>query len=485
MIRLTKRIFNRLFQRGASPGRPGRLVIHKAKWRHNAASPVVLMIDDLTNAWVGGHDAPASPREDWGGRYFAAGSAVSFLNANLLQLFPKAAVTYFTVAGSMNSFNTESAFTFAAALDHDHASVDFFRSIEFSARGEIAYHGLHHGVPRQNSKDYIQEWQSFSSLDEAASFIDEGKQIFYRVFGHMPYGGKYGGYKSNELSEISIEEGGFIYWCRDWTPRDTTGSIHDDFYELEYFGARRRVVSIPSTVHGKHWTNRQLDLLLERRQIISIQEHIAPQRPDGRVQTPNIYNDIRELAKCYAYLESKPVWHATCREIAEYFIGYAESLFFDLQRETFRVEYRGALAEPIITVIVSAQCLCSADKPFIDVFLPDGRQLSGRHIIALDKQFQFQVDLPLLSGQYTVKAAASAAPWLEAVMGGEGRINFTIPRTAGEVEVDLPGDAVFHCLLEGTGTRKHHTVVDGKLRFYCSDSSVRHTCIAHGSDLFS
>jgi hypothetical protein len=67
------------------------------------------------------------------------------------------------------------------------------------------------------------------------------------------------------------------------------------------------------------WLDEQLDALLARRAVITVQEHITSSRPDARVQTPNIYDDARTLNRIFRHLRRHPVWHATCGEIAAYF----------------------------------------------------------------------------------------------------------------------------------------------------------------------
>jgi hypothetical protein len=41
----------------------------------------------------------------------------------------------------------------------------------------------------------------------------------------------------------------------------------------------------------------QLDALLATRAVITVQEHVTSSRPDGDVQTPNVYDDARTLRR--------------------------------------------------------------------------------------------------------------------------------------------------------------------------------------------
>ena len=151
---------------------------------------------------------------------------------------------------------------------------------------------------------FVQEWHGFPSHEAAVAQTKQGLETFSRAIGTRPAGGKYGGWDYNGFAERRVDACGFIWWCRDWMPRDMAGRIPDAYYEPQFFG-KNLVVALPSTVHGHFWDSRQIDLLLARRQLIAIEEHIAPIRPDGLVQTPNIVDDMSDLRRLYQYLRGK------------------------------------------------------------------------------------------------------------------------------------------------------------------------------------
>jgi len=62
-------------------------------------------------------------------------------------------------------------------IDETNKSKDFFKTLHKDERFEIAYHGTTHGVPGKAAKDFIQEWLSYKSLDEALATIKRGKEI--------------------------------------------------------------------------------------------------------------------------------------------------------------------------------------------------------------------------------------------------------------------------------------------------------------------
>jgi len=472
MTKIKRLIQHRLLQHAANIPPLERLVVSKAKWWHNADSPALFMIDDLTNAWAG-PDIEQGPEYDWGGKHFRDNSAITFLKNHLFDRFPSIKTTYFTVAGEMHSFDTQSRFTSARPLDSDEESQRFFRTLERSVHSEIAYHGLHHGVPCESAADYIQEWESFGSVEAGLATIAKGKDIFKRLFGYPPQGGKYGGYKMNSNSEETIAGSDFFWWCREWTPRDTLGRVPDQYYELDYFGDQGQVVGIPTTVHGKNWKRRQIDKLLECQQVIAVQEHISPRRPDGKVQTPNIFDDIGELAKLYDYLSGKNIWYATCSELATYFIGITFSRIFDVQRDSFQLEYSGRLQEPLITLLVDVGCLLDAANFYLGLELPGGQRLSGRHIHRLDEH-TFMIDIPVRSGRYHLYAQPAAEPCLQVDSIENGRLIMNFDHMAGLVDVDLPEnclEASDNFLASSSGALRHEIFAGRTARFYCCDSS--------------
>ena len=172
-------------------------------------------------------------------------------------------------------------------------------------RFELAYHGHNHGTPGERTETFLQEFRGFPSREAAVAQTNQGLDTFVKAIGARPRGGKYGGWDYNGHADGAIDDCGFLWWCRDWMPRDITGRIPDGSSEPQFFG-RNLVVALPTTVHGHFWDARQVDLLLARRQIIGIEEHIAPVRPDGRVQTPNIVDDIDDLRRLLVPCAANP-----------------------------------------------------------------------------------------------------------------------------------------------------------------------------------
>ncbi len=196
--RLKKKYSNFRQQCLPSNSKPERLIVEKAKWYNNAESPVMLMIDDLANAW---HSKNGNETwdfgGDWGGSLSSENSFFSFMKDNILSEFSEAKITFFAVAGSTSQYTYNEPFVFSEPINYSEESKKFFKELAQFGEFEIAYHGYNHGTPGEKTEDFIQEWKGFQSVDEACEQIHKGKEIFKDVFGRYPSGGKYGGWDYN------------------------------------------------------------------------------------------------------------------------------------------------------------------------------------------------------------------------------------------------------------------------------------------------
>jgi hypothetical protein len=166
------------------------------------------------------------------------------------------------------------------------------------------------------------------------------------------------------------------------------------------------MVALPSTVHGHFWSQAQIDRLLRERQLISIAEHIAPIRPDGLIQTPNIVDDMDELRRLYKYLRGKRVWHANGTDIASYVVARSRSLIYDVTKDGFSIQYDGAIPQPLLTLRVEAAAICSPAQPLIDIGVPGGTIVERSQFRYDRRRFSHLVTIPVTSGRYTVTPRA-------------------------------------------------------------------------------
>jgi peptidoglycan/xylan/chitin deacetylase (PgdA/CDA1 family) len=334
------------------------------------------------------------------------GSALQLLEESLLREFPEVKVTFFVVAGALSPYTRHQPFTYAASLDATAKSTEFFRDLSRDPRFELAYHGFNHGSPGARTEDFAQEWREFPSRQAAVQQTRAGLEIFRRTTGSVPQGGKYGGWDYNDFAGDAVNDCGFLWWCRDWTPRDVTGRTADSYYEPQFFG-QNLVLALPSTVHGQLWNRGQIDLLLARRQIIAVEEHIAPVRPDGLIQTPNVVDDMQELRRLFRYLRRRDIWYATGSEVASYAVARERSLIYDVEREGFSLRYDGRFEKPLLTLRIGASSICTAMHPAVDVIAPDGTIVPSTECRFDKISFHHLVTVPVMNGKYRVQARAA------------------------------------------------------------------------------
>lgn len=326
------------------------------KWPNNARSPVLFFVDDLANKWVDiNNDGKIESEGDWGYAGFDENGAFHFLEKEILSVNYKIKITFFVVAGKRTEVITNSKIkSISEPINKNNKSKNFLKTLHNDDRFEIAYHGTTHGVPGKEMKDFVSEWQSYKSLDEALEVIKRGKEIYKDAVGVFPNGGKYCSYLSNEFSDESIDKSGFKWWCR-WYNRDAVDGMKGiscgndsnplTAFDVKFFG-KNKIVDIPTTMSGSllnfnftqgkrvkeaskkilklliiRWKLNQIDYLLKNNLVISIQEHMSPSREDGKRQIPNIFDDKESLRIIFQYLKKKNVWYCTCSELAEWVKG--------------------------------------------------------------------------------------------------------------------------------------------------------------------
>ena len=320
------------------------LVVGIADWPDDATSPVCLMVDDLTDGWID-RDGSGAPRgrNDWGAGMDVAGSSFRALTDGLLSEFPEVRVTFFVPVARVEDVRPARFRCEFRPVDQRPEFASFLRALDADPRFECAYHGKEHGRPGPTGADYVPEFELHGSVPEALSALRAGEQIWKGVFGASPAGGKYPAYARGRHGDDAVDLARYAWWCRRWD-RGLAASDDPAAFQPRFFG-ENDVVDVPSTLHGglmtppslrgtgprglayygivrlraRVWLDAQLDALLARRAVVSVQEHITSSRPDGLSQTPNLYDDRATLRRVFRRLRDRHVWHATCGEIAAYY----------------------------------------------------------------------------------------------------------------------------------------------------------------------
>ncbi len=322
------------------------------KWKYNADSPVLFMIDDLCNSWIDlNKNGKIDLEEDFGHGMYSENSSMRFLEEQILKKFPKVKVNFYVPVGKRIGMLLNSPIKmYSAPINETEEIKNFFKSIHKNKRYELSFHGVTHGKVFENAKDQKQEWECYMSLEEAIKTVNIGKEIFKETTGIYPKGGKYCGYTRGIYGDESIDRTDFLWWNRFWN-RGIEENLSEKFtgqeknilkaYDISEFG-ENSVIDIPSTINGSLFTvnsnsvlkkiikkiltpyyrkksKEQISFLLKNKLVISIQEHISPARDDGKRQMPNIFDDKNSLLKIFKYLKNKNVWYCTGTELAEYY----------------------------------------------------------------------------------------------------------------------------------------------------------------------
>jgi hypothetical protein len=385
--------------------------VRVADWPQGAAAPLNLMVDDLADVFV---ELPGYRRreKDWGHLTDGPGSLWRFIECELLARVPGLKISFFVPVNRRPLVEPAPTGSYYGPIDARPQMREFLRGLDAHPRIELAYHGKDHF--RGGGPARVQEWLGYTSVAEAVAETERGLEIFERAVGRRPVGGKYPGYASNEHSDESIAACGFRWWCR----RFNRGRIQDADTPTEELAPRwfggGDVLDLPSTLGGnlfppwlcsewikwpKRWFQRrslravgraQVSRLVEAGLPLTVQEHTAPSRADGRRQGGNIQDDLSGLRFLLGECLRRPVWHAHPSEIADH-------LRLRLAC-TIEVDGAGGLRIRPPALDRLGELYLSVDEGVAALVAPDGRRYEagtahGRRVVAL----------PVAAGDYRIE----------------------------------------------------------------------------------
>ncbi len=313
-----------------------------AQWYNNYQAPSVLMIDDLSDAYINVYNEYY--KNDWGYLCNGLGSSFNFLTKRLLERYSDIKITFFVPYLRHNVINENTYYSYKKyALGEREEYAEFLKYLVTEAH-EIAHHGSNHGKYIDEKKvstrnNWIHEWVLFNSIDEGLKITLDGIEKFKNICNISISGGKYCGYSTNKLSNEIIDRCDFLYWCE-------KSNIYTKEHGECYFG-KNKIISFPTNFSGnafnrlsymtgdKHkdikkkitkylqplyniYSYIKLYRLYKNKNIISIQEHYSPSTSSGTVQSANIITDIKSLNKIYKFLSYLSIWYATCKDISKY-----------------------------------------------------------------------------------------------------------------------------------------------------------------------
>lgn len=313
-----------------------------AKWYNNFQAPSVLMIDDLSDAYIDVYNE--TYKNDWGYLCDSDGSSFDFLQKNLLYTFPHIKITFFVPYLKHNVISENSIYDFKKyALGDRNQYTDFIKRLNEQGH-EIAHHGSNHGEYTDVNKlktvyNWTHEWALFDNVNEGINITLNGVNRFKEICDIDVVGGKYCGYVATDNSQEIIDKCNFLYWCE-------RTNFNFENYSEDFFG-HNEIISFPTTIAGNSFirlsymtgdknkdriknimkyfqalydimTYIKIRKNYKNGNILSIQEHISPSTTSGIVQSANIITDIDSLKIFFAYLRNMSIWYANCNEIATY-----------------------------------------------------------------------------------------------------------------------------------------------------------------------
>jgi hypothetical protein len=344
-----------------------------APWYNNYQAPAVLMIDDLSDAYIDVY--PETHKNDWGYLCNQKGSAFFFLEQKLLLIYPEIKITFFSPYGRHAVLNENCSYSIQKYAVGEREEYILFLQYLISKGYEIAHHGSDHGRYIDPSKcttvnNWIHEWALFKEIKNGVEITKKGITLFKEIVNIDIMGGKYCGYISIDNSQEIIDQCNFLYWCE-----------HGRYQINGYFFGRNHTFSFPTTFAGNSFVrltyltgDPQRDLkkrymkffqplynllsyyklhkLYKKGHIISIQEHISPSTSAGTAQSANIVSDMSSLKKIYSFLKSRSIWHATCQEIATYtYVKHNTSINWDLNKLTLDFKNIRNITNTFISII--------------------------------------------------------------------------------------------------------------------------------------
>lgn len=320
-------------------------MLKKAKWKDDCLSPILLGIDDLCDGYFKKEHQKISPFFDAGYGTTNDGSIFSYLNKNLLQKYPEIKITFFLPFGKGAYWDKDKSI-----INNIFERAEFEKFLNFilDCGYEIAYHGHDHGLINStlDPSTWCCEFDQYSK-EEYFDIIKSDLAKFKDRFGYEVYGGRSPGYKFKDDLIDGLCECGFKWWSFDYKP--FINNIN-----LKYNGCN--IIEMPSNLSGdmfnysknpiksavKYFLNLyRLEYMIKNNQTASIAEHFFRTRFDGKIQMPNIYNDINSLDFLFGYLRNKNVWYATFSECASYYESYKNTDILDMGDGVFEIEYKG------------------------------------------------------------------------------------------------------------------------------------------------
>ena len=179
-----------------------------SKWLNNHQAPCVLMIDDVSDAYINKYSD--EKLNDWGYLCDGPNSSFTYLKENLLNKYPQIKITFFVPYARHAVIKEQGQYPVIKYGLGERIEYSEFLKRLIKYGYEISHHGSDHG--RYSGDKWAQEWELFDSVCNGVKQTELGVELFREHLGVSITGGKYCGYISIANSSQIIEQCGFLYW---------------------------------------------------------------------------------------------------------------------------------------------------------------------------------------------------------------------------------------------------------------------------------
>lgn len=320
--------------------------MHKCRWYNDAQAATVLMIDDLGYGYLDIDGIGLNPSNDWGYGCRTEKGIFNYFEQEFLAAYPEAKYTVFVPFGGHVTGMRPGETQYERHTGNIFSSQKFIDLMAYVVEtgNEISYHGHDHGIINPSlAKPIHLEYEELGPEKYKALIANDLQQIKTEL-GIEVIGGKFPCYAYNAAAVSVISELSFKWWVFDYVPLQSVFTYRGDLLSFPanlsgslFRGNKKWLSRLVRTWRGE----RVVERIIRESGVMAIQEHFLSSRPDGKRQTPNIYDDINSLVTLFGMLKGVDVWYATCSDIAHYQDCYELATVIQQDDGAWRVCYKG------------------------------------------------------------------------------------------------------------------------------------------------
>lgn len=344
------------------------MLLEKARWFNDAQAAAVLTIDDLANGWLDMDGSGPQPANDWGFACRGANSIYRYFENNILQKHPEIRFTVFTVFGrhccDMVSGN------YPGEAGDIFESDEFLRMLEHivASGSEIGYHGHHHGPPNAtvDPNTWGKEYEYFGH-EKYREIMSRDLQRLHDAAGIRVLGGRSPRYQYDVGIVRMVSDLGFKWWSFDYTPYEAACGYRGDVFDFPTNVSGGVFTASPGSVRGRireflsPSPESRIEKMIRAGQVVTVTEHFQRSRPDGKRQTPTVFDDVDSLLRIFGILRRYDIWYATCSDIAHYRDSHDFTEIRPLDGGRVELTYSGRWDKPFLTVVSNRSSLRHID----------------------------------------------------------------------------------------------------------------------------